>query len=163
MLLEAIGHAACVALRMQSRLLSEREGERTFVLIFDKGDEAKNGLTSFAREQQTFAAQFTAVGAFRRAVLGYFDRDQKKYLEIPVDEQVELLSCVGNIALKPDGSPEVHAHVVVGRRDGSTRGGHLLEAEVWPTMEVVLNDAPRHLRRVHDEESGLALIDPSAS
>lgn len=147
---------------MKSRLLSDRDGERTFVIVLDSGDEAKGGLTSFAREHKTFAAQFTAVGGFRRGVLGYFDPDQKTYLKIPVDEQVELLSCVGDIALKSDGSPEVHAHVVVGRRDGSTRGGHLLEAEVWPTMEIVVNDVPQHLRRVHNDETGLALIDPSA-
>jgi uncharacterized protein len=147
---------------VKSRLLSQDSDQRTFALVFDKGDEAKKGLTSFAAEQKTHAAQFTAVGGFRRAVLGYFDRDEKTYLKIPVDEQVEVLSCVGDIAVKPDGSPEVHAHVVVGRRDGTTRGGHLLEAEVWPTLEVLIRDVPRYLRRVHDDETGLALIDPSA-
>jgi hypothetical protein len=148
---------------MQSRLLSERDGERTFAVIFDKDDEAKDGLSRFAREHETYAAQFTAVGGFRRGVLGYFDPEKKTYRKIPFDEQVELLSCVGDIAVKPDGSPEVHAHVVVGRADGTTRGGHLLQAQVWPTMEVVVNDVPQYLRRVHDEETGLALIDPSES
>lgn len=147
---------------MQSRLLNDNDGERTFVVIFDKGDEAKEGLTRFAREHKTYAAQFTAVGGFRRAELGYFDPDQKTYKKIPVKDQVELLSCVGDIAVKPDGSPEVHAHVVVGCDDGMTRGGHLLNAEVWPTMEVVIKDVPEYLQRVHDDQTGLTLIDPSA-
>ena len=52
---------------------------------------------------------------------------------------------------------------VLGYSDGTTRGGHLLEAFVWPTMEVIVRDVPEHLRRVHDDETGLALIDPSAT
>jgi predicted DNA-binding protein with PD1-like motif len=148
---------------VKTRLLHEQDGERTFAVVFGKDDDARQGLISFATEHAATASQFTAVGGFRRAVLGYFDREKKTYLKIPVEEQVELLSCVGDIALKPDGSPEVHAHVVVGRSDGTTRGGHLLEAVVWPTMEVIVRDVPEHLRRVHDEETGLALIDPSAT
>jgi uncharacterized protein len=146
---------------VKARLLDEQQGNRTFAIVFDKGDEAKAGLTAFARDNQVSAAQITGVGAFSRAVLGYFDRDNKEYKHLPVDEQVEVLSLIGDVALKPDGSPEVHAHVVVGRSDGSTRGGHLLEAHVWPTLEVILTDAPRHLRKTHDAETGLALINPS--
>jgi predicted DNA-binding protein with PD1-like motif len=132
------------------------------VLVFDKGDEAKAVLSAFARDNRISAAQLTAVGGFSRAVLGYFDRARKDYKKIPVDAQVEVLSLIGDVALKPDASPEVHAHVVLGRADGSTLGGHLLEGEVWPTLEVVLTDAPRHLRKTHDAETGLALINPRA-
>ena len=90
--------------------------------------------------------------------LGYFDWESKEYQKIPVREQVEVLSLIGDVALK-DGEPKVHAHVVVGRSDGSTRGGHLLDAHVRPTLEVILVQSPAHLRKHHDEESGLALID----
>ncbi len=148
---------------MQVALLEQHQGERTFAVIFDKGDEPKAGLTQFAQEAGVSAAHFTAVGAFSRATLGYFDRNRKDYLPLRIDEQVEVLSFIGDVALKPDGSPEIHAHVVVGRADGTTRGGHLLQAEVWPTLEVVVTDAPRHLKRTHDPDSGLALIDLKAS
>jgi uncharacterized protein len=147
---------------VKTRVLDEQAGERTFVVIFDKDDEARGGLLAFAKENNAAGSQFTAIGGFKRAVLGYFDRDKKTYTKIPIDEQVEVLSCIGDIATKPDGSPEVHAHVVVGRADGTTRGGHLLEGHVWPTLEVIIRDAPEHLRRVHDPDTGLALIDPAA-
>ena len=75
----------------------------------------------------------------------------------PGREQVEVLSLIGDVALE-DGEPKVHAHVVVGRSDGSTRGGHLIEARVRPTLEVILTESPAHLRKHHDPESGLALI-----
>lgn len=103
------------------------------------------------------AAYFTAVGAFRDVVLGYFERERKDYKRISLHEQVEVLSLVGNIALA-DGKPKLHAHVVIGRSDGSAHGGHLLEAHVWPTLEVMAVESPQHLRRTHDEETGLALL-----
>lgn len=142
---------------MKAKLLHEQHGEKTFAVIFDKGDEVITGLTDFAKQNQLTAAQLTAIGAFSDATLGYFDREKKGYIKIPVDEQVEVLSLVGDIALSK-GEPKVHAHVVVGRRDGTTRGGHILEAHVWPTLEVIVTETPKHLQRQTDEATGLALI-----
>jgi hypothetical protein len=144
---------------MKSRLIHEHQGERTFALIFETGDEVMSILTGFARANGLGAARLTAIGAFREATLGYFDWEKKEYKKIPISEQVEVLSLIGDVALK-DGEPTVHAHVVVGRSDGSTRGGHLLEAHVRPTLEVILVESPAHLRKAHDPESGLALIRP---
>lgn len=142
--------------------LLDSGSERTYAVVFDKGDEVMAGLEKFARDQNLDAAHLTAIGAFSRATLGYFDRERKDYDKIPIEEQVELLSLIGDVATFR-GEPKVHAHVVVGRRDGTTRGGHLLEAHVWPTTEVTVVEAPRHLRRVYDPETGLSLINPNAT
>ena len=131
--------------------------ERTWTLVFDEGDEVMSSLTAFARERQLTAARFTAIGAFRDATLGYFDWTSKSYEKIPVREQVEVLSLVGDVVLEGD-APKVHAHVVVGKRDGSAHGGHLLDAHVRPTIEVMLTESPAHLQRLFDPASGLALI-----
>jgi len=131
--------------------------ERTWTLVFDEGDEVMSSLTAFARERQLTAARFTAIGAFRDATLGYFDWASKTYEKIPVREQVEVLSLVGDVALEGD-APKIHAHVVVGKRDGSAYGGHLLDAHVRPTLEVMLTESPAHLQRLFDPGSGLALI-----
>ena len=72
------------------------------------------------------------------------------------------MSLVGNITLEENGEPKVHAHVVVGRRDGTAHGGHLLEAHVRPTLEVILIESPAPLRRKMNAEVGLALIDLTA-
>jgi uncharacterized protein len=143
---------------VKSKLLRE-DGGSTFVLVFAKGDEAMAGLHSFARGHGITAARFTAIGAFSDAKLGYFDRERKEYAEIHVREQVEVLSLLGDVAVE-NGEARVHAHVVLGRSDGSALGGHLLEAHVWPTLEVVLDESPAHLRKRSDPETGLALIDP---
>jgi hypothetical protein len=142
---------------MRSKLIHHTDGQRTFVLIFDLGDEVVQGIREFAIAQRLNASELTAIGALESAVLGYFEWERKTYQHIPVNEQVEVLSLVGNIVLEQD-LPKLHAHVVVGTRDGSTRGGHLIEAHVRPTLEVVIVESPTHLRRRHDAASGLALI-----
>jgi hypothetical protein len=139
--------------------LSAGDGARSYALVYETGDEVVAPLERFARELDVTAAGFTAVGALQRAVVGYFDWEAKRYARIPVEEQVELLALSGDIALA-DGVPAVHAHVVLGRRDGTTRGGHLLEAIVRPTLELILTEAPAHLVKRSDPETGLALIDP---
>jgi predicted DNA-binding protein with PD1-like motif len=115
------------------------------------------GLAEFARDQQLEASDFSALGAFSGALLGFFDVEEKDYRKIPVDEQVEVLTLVGNITLDK-GEPKVHAHTVLGCADGTTRGGHLLGGHVRPTLELILTESPVQLRRRFDVETGLALI-----
>ncbi len=128
-----------------------------YVIIFSTGDEVASGLLDFARNRKITAAHFTAIGALSRAKLGYFDWNSKKYLSNAIEEQVEVLSLIGDIALDGD-QPKVHAHMVLGKRDGTAWGGHLLEAQVRPTLEVMLEESPAHLVKKIDPESGLALI-----
>ena len=131
--------------------------QQTFALIFNTGDHVVSGLKTFAEEQHLAASHFTAIGAFKDVTLGYFDWEKKDYIKIPIREQVEVLSLVGDVTIS-DGKPNIHAHVVLGKRDGSTCGGHLIEAEVRPTLEVILTESPAHLERRFDKEAGLALI-----
>jgi predicted DNA-binding protein with PD1-like motif len=141
--------------------LHDIEGLRTFAVVFDIGDDPVKGLEQFARDRKISGAQFTAIGALNRAVIGYFDWDRKDYKKIVLDEQVEVLTLAGNIGRK-NGSAALHAHIVLGRKDGTAHGGHLLEASVRPTLEVIVIETPRHLSRRFDDTSGLTLIDLSA-
>ena len=144
---------------MKVKLL-DQHGQRTYAIVFDKGDEIIAGLTECARQQNLVAASFTAIGAFSSATLGYFDRERMDYRQIPVGEQTEVLTLAGNVAVDAQKrQPKVHAHAVLGRANGSTLGGHVLEARVWPTLEVILVESPAHLCRTSDPETGLALID----
>jgi uncharacterized protein len=146
---------------MKSRLLTDAP-RRTWAAIFEDGDEPISALTEFAKGAGVTAARLTAVGGFARATVGYFRIERQDYDHIPLDEQVEVLSFVGDIALV-DSEPKVHVHVVLGRSDGTTRGGHLLEGSVRPTLEVVVDEYPEELRRRFDPRYGIALIDPTST
>lgn len=141
---------------MQYKLVDSNP--KTYVMIFETGDELADGLKQFAIDQKLSGSSFKAIGAFSSVRLGWFNWETKKYeTSVALDEQIELLSMLGDIALH-DGKPAVHAHVVIGRSDGTAMGGHLQKATVRPTCELVLTESPRHLQKQHDPESGLALI-----
>ena len=144
---------------MQSKLIHEADGQRTYAIVLDAGEEVMGSLRAFAGQERLTAAQITAIGALSDAKLQYFDWESKEYLPIPVREQVEVASLVGDVALSPEGKPAIHAHIVLGRRDGSAVAGHLAEAHVRPTLEIILTESPAHLHKRHDPRSGLALID----
>jgi uncharacterized protein len=131
---------------------------KTFALIFETGDEIAAVLKQFAKERGLAGSSFKAIGALSSAKLGWFNWQTKKYEAASIlNEQVELLSLIGDVAIK-DGEPQVHAHLVVGRHDGTAHGGHLLEAHVRPTCELILTESPAHLNKKFDPESGIVLI-----
>lgn len=141
---------------MNYKLLSTEE-RATYAIIFDSGDDVVELLKTFAAEHKLKASRFTAVGAFSEATLGYYDYSIKDYKKIPVNEQVEVLSFLGDVALFGDES-QVHAHVVLGKSTGEAIGGHLLKAKAHPTLEVILEEMPSYLQKRMDKETGLALI-----
>jgi predicted DNA-binding protein with PD1-like motif len=142
---------------MHSKLINN-DSQKTYALILESGEEVVSLLKRFAQENDLSASRITAIGAFSSVTLGYFNGNSKEYEPIQIHEQVEVLSLIGDIAMQ-DGEPATHIHVVVGKRDGSAHGGHLMHAYVRPTLEVILDEAPAHLKRRFDAESGLALID----
>ena len=145
---------------MQHQLLHENNGQRTFALVLQTGDEAMSSIEQFAKQNRVSAAQISGIGAFSAVTLKYFDWEQKRYLSNEVNEQVEVASLLGDVALAPSGEPSIHVHLGVGRRDGAALAGHLGTGQVRPTLELVVTESPAHLRKVKDATTGLALIEP---
>jgi uncharacterized protein len=134
------------------------ENPKTFVVILDTRDEILSSLKHFAQTEHLGDSSFKAIGALSDVELGWFNWESKKYqTAVKLEEQVELLSLIGDIALK-DNKPQIHAHLVIGRQDGTAHGGHLLSATVRPTCEIVITENPQHLQKEFDPDSGIALI-----
>ena len=146
---------------MKSRRIADVPAN-VHVVILDAGEEAFAALTRFANAEKLAAASLTAIGAFERATVGWFDLKAKDYRRIEINEQCEVLSALGDVAIGDDGKASLHVHVVLGLSDGSTRGGHFLSGIVRPTLEVVLTEAPATLRRRKRADLGIALVDPGA-
>lgn len=146
---------------MKSKEISRDDfsGERSFVIVLDDGEEAFSSITRFCRDENITGASLTAIGAFRQAKLGFFDFSSKTYLGIPVTEQTEVLSAIGDVAVDDEGKPSLHMHAVLGLSDGSTKGGHFISGIVHPTLEVVLRESEATLKRRNRPDLGIALID----
>src|SRR5262245_52085979 len=144
---------------MKVRLLADNNGVKNYALVLAKGDEVMSGLTDFAIQNKVASASFTAIGAFSHAKVAWFDRAKSAYKLIPIEQQVELISMVGDIALVND-RPAVHTHVSLGLSDGTVRGGHLVDANVFPTLELFMTVYSTALHKQRDEATALELIDP---
>lgn len=145
---------------MRVQLLSDQNGQKEYAVIFYKGDEAFSGLSDFARQYHVASAHFTAIGAVSAASLAWFDPGRKMYKSIPYTGQMEVVSMIGDIALYK-GQPAVHTHAVLGLPDGTTRGGHVIEMHIRPTLEVMVTVDPKDLHKRFDPETDLTLIDPA--
>ncbi len=141
---------------MNSKLINDN-GLKTYALIFEEDDEVLNGLEKFAEENEITGSSLYGIGAFKKLTLGYFDIEKKDYINNEVDEQVEVVSLIGNIS-RHKGKPKVHIHLAVGKRNGNALGGHLLKGIVRPTLEIILNESPAYLQREYKEEYKLSLI-----
>src|SRR5579863_1343977 len=146
--------------KMQVQLLNPGEATKRYAVIFYQGDEAFSGLLEFAEKYQVTSAHFTAIGALSGATLGWFDPQRKMYKKIPIVGQHEVIGMSGDIALY-QGKPVVHTHMVVGNSDGTTRAGHVLTADVSPTLEVMVTVDPVTTRKRFDPATDLTLIDPT--
>lgn len=147
---------------MNATLMGKSDA-RIHLLVMDTGEDPLQELVRFARTQGIVAASFSAIGAFSDAVVAWFDMESRRYERIPVAEQVEVVSMLGDIALGDDGEPVVHSHVALGRRSGAVIGGHLVAAQVRPTLEMVLIEGQRALHRRYRPAVGLALLDLGSS
>ena len=144
---------------MRVQLLSSGGPTKEYAVIFGEGDEAFAGLLAFAEKYQVKSGHFTAIGGLNRATLAWFDPQRKMFKKISINGQVEVTSMIGDIALY-QGKPVVHTHMVVGTSDGTTRGGHVLNAYVSPTLEVMVTVDPSAMQKRLDPDTGLILIDP---
>ena len=143
---------------MKVKLISTGEGPKQYAVIFSAGDEAYSGLLDFATTYHVTSGHFTAIGALSSVVLGWLDPEKHLYRENPIHEQVEVATMTGDFALY-QGKPALHSHIVVGRRDGTASGGHVIEAIVSPTLEVFVTVDPVPLQKKYDPSSHLTLID----
>src|SRR6267143_1484594 len=147
--------------RMQVKLLNDKESTKKYAVFFYQGDGAFSGLLEFAQKYHVTSAHFTSIGAVSGATLGWFDPQRKMYKKIPILGQHEVIGMSGDIALY-QGKPVVHAHMVVGAPDGTTRAGHVLAAYVSPTLEVMVTVDPVAMQKRFDPETDLTLIDPAS-
>jgi hypothetical protein len=144
---------------MHSKLVSRPGETRIWFVVLERGEKVKDQLLALAKQESIENASFVALGAFEKATIAYFDWEKKKYQPIPVDVQVEVITLVGDVAPNDKGKPSLHAHTVLGLSDGTTRGGHLMEGHVRPTLEITVTETPAHLVRHKHPDLGVALIE----
>lgn len=136
----------------------EFDVKRSFIVRAKHDCDLIRFVTELAEEEEITVAFFTALGAVKRAKLGFYDQEKHVYKEMVFDSPQEIASCVGNVSVR-DGKPFVHAHAVLSDEEGNTRAGHLFEATVFAGEVHLLELRGPRLERKHDDVTGLFLWD----
>jgi hypothetical protein len=140
------------------KLLSTAGKTKTYVLVFSPGDEVRSGLNEFAQKYHVKSAHYTAIGDVFSGKAGFFDYGRKMFKVIQLDTS-EIASFTGNIAIF-NGKPVAHTHISVALKDGSVKGGHLLELYTGPTLEVFITVESTALYNKLDKRFNAGVIDP---
>jgi predicted DNA-binding protein with PD1-like motif len=157
---EAAPHGSAPGMKV--KLLTHGGDVREYAVIFSPGDDPLAGMTEFAQKYHVQSAHFTAIGSFAHAHLAWLDKQKHMFRVIPAPQQMEVTSLIGDIAIA-NGKPVVHMHCVLAAFDGTTLGGHILDARVFPTLEVFVTVDPVPLYKEKQPQTGISVIDPDAT
>ena len=131
---------------------------RMFFIKLEPNDDLLDSLTKAVSAHSIQTGFFTMIGALKTANFGYYLLDQKKYKTLTMKAPFEIVSCSGNVSLK-DGTPMIHAHLIVADQKGLAFGGHLLPGnQISVTGEIFLVEAKIPLIRKLDEQFQVSLI-----
>lgn len=134
-----------------------KKQKNTYIIRLFKGEKIIEALTKFLTEQKITSAYLLGIGAVSEAELAHYDLEKKKYSSKKFNEQLEIINMTGNIALL-EGKPMIHTHIALGDKGMKVLGGHLKEATVAATCEIILKTFEENLEREHDPEIGLNLL-----
>lgn len=142
---------------MVRTFVTEKTG-KVIVVRLEPGEDILKSIEKIVAENSLQSGHLSLIGAVSRVHLGYFDLEAKVYKDFTIDEDLEIVSCVGNIS-RLDDDYVVHAHIVASDVNGKCYAGHLMEGcEVSVTIEIVITEFPE-MKRARDEATGLNLLD----
>ena len=134
--------------------------KRVIIAKMEKGEDVIKTIEKVASDHAVRTGQLTLIGAIEGARLGFFNRHSLEYVEFTVDEDLEVVSCMGDITTMQDGTLVVHAHMIAADEKGDCHGGHLLPGcKVSVTIELVIFETEDEIKRARDDSTGLNLMD----
>lgn len=129
----------------------------TYILRFDRGEEFIPTLQHFCTIHEIKAAYFHGIGACHKLELAWYNLETKDYEVHNIEENLEITSLTGNIALIDD-VVFAHTHGVFGNRQLQTLAGHVKSMEISATCELKLDVFEGEIKREFDDVTGLKLM-----
>ncbi len=136
-----------------------RKAGDAYIVRLDLGERIVETLTALCLREEIGAASITGVGTCVEAELGSLDWETKTHRPRKFDGHFEIAALVGNVSVQ-DGRPHVHLHATLADAECRSFSGHLHEAEIKATAEIVITPLAGGLPRRKDPDSGLNLIEP---
>ena len=134
-----------------------RRFDKTIVMRIDRGEEILTQLKAMALKENIKLASVRALGATDDFTVGVFKVAEKKYYANHFTGDFEIVSLTGTISTM-NGEYYVHLHMSAGDEQGRVFGGHLNEAIISATCEMVVEIIDGQVDRIRDEAVGLNLF-----
>tara|TARA_B110000014_G_C20008474_1_gene522814 strand:- start:490 stop:924 length:435 start_codon:yes stop_codon:yes gene_type:complete len=131
--------------------------EKDYFIYVEKNEKVMDTITRFCMDKDIRNAKLSGIGAVKETEIGAYDTVAKEYIRKDFPDVLELISLEGNVTLK-EGSPFVHAHVVLSDHQMSTLGGHLFETTVAAVGEFFLREFDGDAHREVNLDVGLPCI-----
>lgn len=138
---------------------SQQQSRALYRIRLERGEDVLATLVDFCTVHRIAGAHFSGIGAIEDAEVGAYLLRNRAYVHTTYAGIWEVCSLMGNVALV-DGTPFVHAHVVISNEHNETIGGHLFGGTVGVTLEVVLTAYEEGMSRSFDDTIGLKLLEP---
>lgn len=128
-----------------------------YVIRLDRGDEIIGALKDLAKKEGIGLASLTGIGAAGQVTAGVFDTREKMFKGHTWTGDLEITSISGNMNTMNE-EPYTHVHVTIADEQGHAFGGHLTEAVISGTGELVLTELKGLVDRTFDEQTGLNIF-----
>jgi len=130
----------------------------SWVIVLRKDEKIIEKLTEFIKTENIRSGYFNAIGAVSSVELAHYNLEKKSYSSKLINRPLEIVSLMGNFTVKGE-EIIVHAHIVVGTNQMELYGGHLKEATVAATLEVIFNEFKEVINKEYDKDTGLNLME----
>jgi predicted DNA-binding protein with PD1-like motif len=142
---------------MKNLICSEFKPGRLYMGRLPYGQDLITSIEDFCQKFSIQMATFSAIGAVSSFTIGAYDQEQQVYVTTMETASLEIVTCVGNVSLM-DGNPVVHAHIVLGDKQGKLIGGHLFSETTVFAGEISFQALiGKPLERSYDDKTGLSL------
>lgn len=139
-------------------MLYSRVAEDKYLIRLKRGELVNESLKKFCQKMEIKNGAIFAIGSVLDPTLAHYKVDNKKYSQREFKGVFEVTPMNGNIGLN-EGQVLIHNHIVISDESFQAYGGHLVEAQVSATLEVILIKFDSNLTKSFDEEIGLKLYD----
>ncbi|HKX24658.1 MAG TPA: PPC domain-containing DNA-binding protein [Candidatus Saccharimonadales bacterium] len=132
-----------------------------YVVRLERGERLSEAMEQLFAESDTqiLGASVSGVGAAEQLTLGFYDLETKEYIWRDFESMYEITGLLGTVARDEHDNLMSHLHGTFSDRSYQVIGGHVKDFVVGGTCELFIHVTYKPLKRLHDDQTGLKLLD----
>lgn len=129
-----------------------------YFLRLERGEKVIETLKDFCTKNKIRCGYFFGIGALGKAELAHYIVENKKYTSKIFKQPLEIVNMAGNIT-RMNNEVYLHCHITLSDEEMKAVAGHLKEATIAATCEIILVKLNASISRKFNDFIGLNLLD----